>query len=162
MTDTDNIWKALTHTHELVRLADTKAGLVLAASGVLGSILTRRGTSPGLWGSNPARAVLLVLALCLVLVSTFLALRVFVPRTRMTGVTSLLNFDNVAARFDNPDEFARVSRSLFTHDEQLQRALAEQLWATSRIARRKFRSVTPAIWFFGSGVVTTLVAGILA
>ncbi|OLT42657.1 hypothetical protein BJF85_22210 [Saccharomonospora sp. CUA-673] len=160
MTATENTWKALGQIHELVKLADTKAGLVLAASGVLAGILTQLATSPGLWTTNRAQAVLILLGLVLVLLSTLFALRVFMPRTGLRGARSLLNFANVAARFDNPDDFSRASRALFTHEEQMQRALAEQVWATSRIARRKFRTVTSAIWFFGSGVVVTLSAAL--
>lgn len=162
MTSTENTWKALTQTHELIRLADTKGGLVLASSGVLGGILTRFGTSSDQSTANLPHAILVGLGLTLVLVSTSLALHVFLPRTQLRAARSLLHFDNVASRFDTPDEFSRASRALFEHEEQLQRALSEQLWATSRVARRKFRTVTPAIWCFGSGVVATLAAALVA
>lgn len=162
MASTDDAWKALAQTHELIKLADTKAGMILAASGVLGGLLLRAAPSPPHWTEHPLHISLLLLSVGLVAVSILLSLWVFVPRIRADGARSLLHFDNIARRYADPAEFLAASRSLFEHDERVQRALSEQLWATSHIARRKFRTVTPAIWFFGLGVLAALAAGVVS
>lgn len=162
MTNSEDAWKALSQTNDLIKGADTKAGAVLAASGVLGGILVRAVPAPRLWGHDPLHAGLLLFSMVLVAVSILLALRVVVPRLRTGKSRSLLYFDNIARQYADAADFALACRSLFEQGDRLHHALAEQLWATSCIARRKFRAVAPAIWLFGLALVAALVAGVLA
>lgn len=162
MTNSEDAWKALSQTNDLIKVADAKAGAMLAASGVLGGTLVRAVPAPLLWGESPWHVVLLLVSLALVAASILLALKVFVPRLRTGRSRSLLHFDNIARRYARAADFSPACRSLFEQDDRLHEALAEQLWATSRIARRKFRSVASAIWLFGLALIAALAAGLLA
>src|SRR5699024_6365627 len=152
MSSSEDAWKALTQTHDLIKVADTKAGAILAAAGVLGAAVVRALPAMSGWHQKPWHVGLLLVSMVLIAVSIVFALRVFVPRLRLGDSGSLLHFDNIARRYANAAEFSVAYRSLFEHDDRLHKALAEQLWATSRIARRKFRSVGPAVWIFGAAL----------
>ncbi|GAA0538994.1 hypothetical protein GCM10011581_06090 [Saccharopolyspora subtropica] len=160
MTSSDDAWKAIQHTNDLIKVADTKAGAMLAASGVLGGMLVRALPAQNRWLVEWPHVGLLLLSTAAVSASILLSLRVFIPRLRTDTSRSLLYFDNVARRYARAADFVPVYRAALEDPQRLEAALAEQLWATSRIARRKFRSVALAIWLFGAALVIALAAGL--
>lgn len=162
MTNSEDMWKALSQNNELIKGADTKAAAIVTAAGVLGGVLVRALSLPLPWSHAPLHTTLMLCSIVLVGVCILLALRVFVPRLRMGQSRSLLHFDNIVRWHTTADEFSAACRSLFERDERIHEALAEQLWATSCIARRKFRTVTPTIWVFGAALVMSLAAGATA
>ncbi|ASR37180.1 hypothetical protein BAY61_21735 [Prauserella marina] len=161
MTKSDDAWKALSQINDLIKVADAKAGVVLASAGVLGGIVVRAVPSPTQWRESWFHTGLLLLSIALVSVSILLSLRAFVPRLRTGGSRSLLHFDNIARRYTTAADFSTACRALFEQHERLQDAVITQLWATSKIARRKFRSVTCAIISLGFALLTALAAGVL-
>lgn len=86
---------------------------------------------------------------------------VFIPRLRNDRSQGLLYFGNIARRYTDPAEFIPAYRELLSDGPRLEKALAEQVWATSHIARRKFRNVTPAVWLLGIALIAALGAGLL-
>lgn len=159
MVNTEDAWKTLHQTTDLIKVADAKAGAVLAADGVLGGVLMRTLPATDDWTTRWLYVGLLLSSLGLASVSAVSALRVFAPRLNTDPSQSLLYFANIATQYPTSDDFAPAFRELLEDDEQLQLSLTEQVWATSRIARRKFRAVTPAIWIFGAALATALAAG---
>ncbi|SFT36687.1 hypothetical protein SAMN04487904_101521 [Actinopolyspora lacussalsi subsp. righensis] len=159
MVNTEDAWKTLQQTTDLIKVADTKAAAVLAANGVLGGVLVRALSAPNDWAARWLYAVLLLVSLALATLSIVAALWVFTPRLNTGHSRSLLHFDNIARCSPASDGFALAYRDLLEDGEQLQLSLTQQVWATSRIARRKFRAVTPAIWSFGTSLLTALAAG---
>ena len=159
MVNTEDAWKSLHQTTDLIKVADTKAGAILAADGVLGGALLRTLPAPNDWSAKWLYVTLLLGGLGLVILSAVSALSVFAPRLSTDRSRSLLYFANIARRYSTSEDFATAYRDLLEDGEQLQLSLTEQVWATSRIARRKFRAVTPAVWTFGAALVVALAAG---
>lgn len=159
MVNTEDAWKTLHQTTDLIKVADTKAGAILAADGVLGGVLVRTLPAPNDWAARWLYVALLLSGLGLVILSAISALRVFAPRLSTDRSRSLLYFANIARQYSTSVDFAPAYRDLLEDGEQLQRSLTEQVWATSRIARRKFRAVTPAVWTFGAALLAALAAG---
>ncbi len=163
MTDTEDGWKTLTIANDWIKVADTKAGVVITAGGVLAGLVLAALPPHEAWSRWPWRVALLLTSLGLVCVAIVLALRVFTPRLSATASNeatgSLLHFDAVARRYPNPDDYVTASLDLLSDRERLARALAEQTWAVSVVAHRKYRSVTPAIWCLVAGLLVAVVAG---
>lgn len=179
VTNTEDGWKTLTIAGDWVKVADTKAGVVITAGGVLAGLVLTGFPAYAQWSKQPWRVALLLTSLGLVCVAIVLALRVFAPRLRSAdsvrgaakgtaenSVSSadsadLLHFDAIAERFPNPEGYVAVVRELMADEERLARALAEQTWAVSVVARRKFRHVTPALWCLVMGLLVAVVAGVV-
>jgi hypothetical protein len=165
VTDTEDGWKTLTIANDWTKVADTKAGVVITASGVLAGVVLSALPAHGEWARWPWRVALLLTSLGFICVAIVLALRVFSPRlsapasSEATG--ALLYFDTIARRYPNPDDYVTASRDLLSDPDRLLRALAEQTWAVSVVAHRKFRSVTPAIWCLVVGLLVAVVAGVV-
>ncbi|MGW3468584.1 Pycsar system effector family protein [Saccharopolyspora sp. NPDC000995] len=160
MVNIEDAWKALQQTTDLIKAADTKAGAVLAASGVLGGVLVRALPAPQDWTTRGLYTGSLLVSLGLVSVSILLALWVFVPRLNADESRSPLFFDNAASWYSTSNAFTSAYRDLLEDAERLQLSLCQQVWATSRVAQRKFRAVTPAIWTFGASLIVALGAGL--
>lgn len=161
MTATEDAWKALQHTNDLIKIADTKAATMLAAGGVLGGILLRALPAQQLWLADWLHVGLLLISIGSVSASILFALRVFVPRLRTEASRSILFFDNIARQYSKATDFVPTYRTTLGDAARLEESLAEQVWATSHIAQRKFRNVTPAIWLFGVALITALLAGVV-
>lgn len=160
MTSSEEAWKALQQTHDLIKVADTKAAAIVTGNGVLGGVLIKALPAQSTWPAAWPHVVLMLSSIAALSVSIVFALRVFVPRLRNAQPPSLLYFGTIARTYPEAAEFISAYRLLLSDGSKLEEALAEQVWTTSHIARRKFQNVTPAIWFLGFALFTALVAGL--
>lgn len=144
-------WRLLQHVTESIKFADTKAGAVLAGSGVLGGVLVTAAPTGHDFEAYPVPAVLTVLAIVCVGASALLSLLVLAPRLRAGEPRSLIYFDHIARR--NRDAFVDNYRTLVEREDDLIRQVADQIWANSQVARLKFRRVAVAVWSLGAGMV---------
>lgn len=161
MADAEDAWKTLSQVNDWIKVADTKAGVVLSACGVLGGAVLHGMPPQPQWAGHPWKAGLLLCALALACASALMSLQVFAPRLKAGEPTSLLYFDHIARGYARPAEFSRHYLRMLDADDRLRAALAEQVWATSTVARRKFRRVTPAVWLFGAGLLLAGGAGLV-
>lgn len=159
MVNIEDAWKTLQQNTDIIKVADAKAGAVLAADGVLGGVLMKVLPSSDGWAGKWLYVGLLLCGLGLVSLSAISAIGVFTPRLNTDHSRSLLYFANIARWYPTPESFASAYGELLEDGEQLQLSLTRQVWATSRIARRKFRAVAPALWTFGAAVLIALAAG---
>ncbi|AUI60392.1 Pycsar system effector family protein [Amycolatopsis sp. BJA-103] len=160
MADTDDAWKALLQTNDWIKVADAKAAATLAASGVLGTVLVRSAPGQNAWRQEPWLASLAILSLILTVISTFVALRVFAPRIRTGEPRSLMYFDHIARRYPKALDFKHAFIGMLDRDGLMRESITEQLWANSRVARRKFKQVAFAIWSLGGALATQVAAGL--
>lgn len=162
VTDTEDGWKTLTIANDWIKVADTKAGVVLTAGGVLAGLVLNALPAQHAWSRSPWHVALLLTSLGFVCVAIVLALRVFVPRLAARGSEGeLLHFDTVARRFPRCEDYVAESRRLLADEDRLASALAEQTWAVSVVAHRKYRNVTPAIWCLVAGPLIAVLGGVL-
>lgn len=157
----DDAWKALTQANDWIKVADTKAGVVMAVNGVLGGVMVKALPTRNSWTHQPWQVILTFLTLACIIGSAFTALRVFAPRLRTGEPRSLIYFDHIAKRYPKVADFKPVFIAMLSHEEQLQSALAEQLWANSRVAKRKFKHVAIALWLLAAALILALTTGLL-
>lgn len=152
----DAAWFALDQVHHWIRFADTKASVLLAASGVLvGLVLSRPPVVGGEYAA--VRAALWGTALVTVTLSALSALSALVPRLRVrrTSATSVLYFGDIARRFrQRPADFITAFREATADPDRMRQEVVEQIWANSLVARRKFRYVAAATWLIGIALVS--------
>lgn len=161
MTNADDAWKTLSQVTDWIKVADTKAGVVVSASGVLGGAVLHGMPPQQQWTQRPWTVGLLFMSLVLACGSVLMALQVFAPRLRADEPTSLLYFDHIARGYAQPERFSQDYLALLDSNDRLHESLANQVWATSTVARRKFRRVTPAIWLFGASLLIAGGAGVV-
>lgn len=157
----DDAWKALAQATDWIKVADTKAGVTMAGNGVLGGVMVKALPPRSAWGHQPWQVTLTFLAIACVAISAFVALRVFAPRLRTGEPRSLIYFDHIARRYPKAADFKPKFVAMLGREGQLQEALAEQLWANSRVARKKYRRVAVAVWLLAAALVFALAAGLL-
>jgi hypothetical protein len=156
----DAAWFVLDQVNHSIRFADTKASVLLAASGVLGGLILSQ--PPGAGGELAAvRTGFWGGALVAVTLSALAALAALVPRLRIrrTRAASLLYFGDIARRFRRrPAEFATEFRLATADPDRLRHEVMEQIWANSLVARRKFRYVAAATWLVSLALISGGVA----
>lgn len=162
VADSEDAWKALAHTADWIKVADAKAGAVLAAGSVLGGLLVREIAQQGAWRQHPWGASLSLVGLALVSASILLSLRVFTPRLKAAAPRSLLYFDDIARHYQQRDQFTADYVALLSEQDRLSEALAGQLWEISRVASQKHRCMTKAILLLGSAVLISIIAGLFS
>jgi hypothetical protein len=151
----DNGWKSLSHVNEWIRFADVKAGAALAATGVLGGLLVKQIPSIDDFQSHPVYTSLLALAIACDGMAALIATRILAPRLRTGEPRSLLYFDHIARRYaKRSKEFTETFVDLTSKEDRLAFQIAEQIWANSTVARRKFRRVSVSIYLLGAAMLT--------
>jgi hypothetical protein len=159
----DHGWRILDSVTNLIGHADSKAGAILAACGVIGGLLFslvsgRTGLSA--WAIVPATA-------CAALAGTAagcagMALR---PRRIHVGLPfNALYFEHIArVGGDSATRYGESLRELLRDTETLTDQLVAQIWISSRIAVRKYDWVDRAMLaLFGSLTALGLTALLIA
>ncbi|RJQ81168.1 hypothetical protein D5S17_05345 [Pseudonocardiaceae bacterium YIM PH 21723] len=155
-------WRALTRIEESIRLADTKAGFVLAGTGILGSLAVRVLPADSRWSGHPWQAGFALAGLVLVCAAGLVALWVFSPQRTPWPPGSILYFEHIAERYHSPAAFGADLLPVLDDPERLLRELADQIWAISGISRRKHHRVRLAIAGLGVALLLTGVAAVLS
>lgn len=142
----DHAWKALALVIDWIKHAETKAGATLAAAGVSGGVLynlVKDQANPD--GYLPLAAVLCTIAVFAAGSSAALA---FIPRLgrRADAPESPLYFKHIAKKHPRKphtyfDDLSRLTASA----EDLVGEIAEQVWANSQVAARKYTWASRAV-----------------
>ncbi|MFI7419960.1 Pycsar system effector family protein [Nonomuraea sp. NPDC049684] len=156
----EHAWKALTLVVDLVKHAETKAGLTLAAAGAVGGLVytlirsvPRTGAAFGLAAA--------ACAVC-VLAAAFAAALALIPRVR-SEPTNALHYHHVATRFGaRPETYMGELSGLVARPEELVPALAHQVWANARVARKKYRWAGLALGALLAGLAMLTVTAVIA
>ncbi|WP_181696382.1 Pycsar system effector family protein [Nocardia sp. GTS18] len=158
----DHAWKTLGLVNEWIRHADAKAGVTLAFTGVLATMVfnlvkdfDRRSTIFDL---------LVVLACALLLLTGALCGWTLTPRVNDSDADpqaiNLLYFGSISHHFKGRrQQFSDVLSTLTSDDSELIRHLSAQVHANAKIATTKARS---AKWAIRSALATGVVVAALA
>ncbi len=155
---TDGLWRCLELVNDWVRFADAKAAAVLTADSVLFGALALYGSGHD-FSDRPASSVFTVAGLALAGASFIAGILVVLPRSSVPGAPrSPLHFADIAADFrGRPADYVAVVRQLAADHQQLDDALASEVWANAVVATTKFRRVGLAIWLLlGATLMTGL------
>lgn len=153
----DQAWRTLEAVRASIDRADTKAGAVIAASGITGAALfslVETFRSPGLW--TIAAFALCAASALAAAACAGMALRP--RRLRMLSPTSLIYFDHVARMPGwSAEVYVRHARELFADPAALCDEIAAQVWAVAKVSAAKYSWVDRALFFL---IINLLVLGI--
>ena len=150
-------YESLSRVIRFTRMADTKAGAVLALQFVLAGALATRlldpldpATNGNTVSGDDFTVALVGLAYILsALAAVVLAVLVYAPATPKTG-QSLIYFEDVAGM--DVQQFTAAAMAMDV--VEIERQLLEQIYRVSRIARTKMRLVRYAFWLSMVSVLT--------
>lgn len=161
MAGVDDVWKSLAQVNDWIKVADAKAVALLAGSGILGGFVVRALPAWREWGTAPWYHSFLLLSTASLSLAIFLSLSALMPKLKAGEPRSLVYFDHIARRYEDFKPFKKNYLAMINRDEQLREQLTEQLWATSRVARRKFVRVTYALLAAVAAIILAGISGIL-
>jgi hypothetical protein len=154
-------WRILSIVNDWTKHAEGKAVAVLASSGVLGSLLyTLVKGADRLPTAVVVTALVSASLLLLTATCASIALR---PRLRTAGQpTNPLFYDHVARRHrDGPQSYRLVLAALANDSKALLDAVADQIWATSRTARAKYRWANRALVLLMPAIASLVLTAVL-
>ncbi|MBO3748832.1 hypothetical protein J5X84_22360 [Streptosporangiaceae bacterium NEAU-GS5] len=156
----EDAWKALTLVVDLVKHAESKAGLTLASAGAIGGVaysLIKSVTRPSMEFGVAA-------GLCglFVVISALAAGMTVIPRAS-SEPTNLLYYHHIATRFGALSEpYVEKFNTLVARPDSLIPAIAHQVWANARVARKKYRWAGLALGALLGAVGTLALAAAIA
>ncbi|MFC6597627.1 Pycsar system effector family protein [Kitasatospora paranensis] len=140
----DRAWRILDGVTASINQADTKAGVALAAAGVLGGVLFNlvdKHPGPGPWA---VAAVVATAALSLAAAAC--AGAALYPRRHRTGAApGLLYFGHIVRGGWTADTFGQPLGALLGDPSALTAQITAQVWANAQIADAKFDWVNRAM-----------------
>lgn len=158
----ENLWKTLDTINAWIRFADTKAGGVLALVGIIASImlsvLAKEGSN--ISSQYPMFFLLIVLGILSGCGAIFFAILCLIPTLNVGESTALIYFIHIAQKFETPTSYRQAIDKGFT-DEQILSQIADQIWANSKVAWKKYRAVTWALRFLTLTIFITVVSIII-
>lgn len=157
------LWKIYAAIEESIQFFDTKAGVILAANGVLigAGVSVLQGDQNFAFG-HPAFLVFAAVALLSLSASALCCLICISPSTvtyhpRHRKADSPIFFAHIA-NLDCPEDYEKAVVEKLTDPRQALWHLSEQVWAIARVASRKARLIPFAVLFLSLGLLFALLA----
>lgn len=149
----DHAWKVLSIGNEWVRHAETKAGFILAAAGVAGGVLynlVKNETAPTTWYS-----IIVVVCCGALTIGAISALLCLIPRLRLgrtEQATSLIYYLHIVRKF-GAAAYVPALTKVIAEPGSLVMEIANQTYAISTVARRKYRWASVGTYCLAVGIV---------
>lgn len=155
-----NQWGVLSSNQESIRFSDTKAVLLITALGVIGTIVYSNASSV-LEGMKQSGWTVLfsVLAIALGAISCYFSFKCLDPILKNDNPHSLVYFGHIQAKYKKYEAYH--SDLVGDKGNAFSEALSEQIWATSRIAWKKFRRFAISLRFFLASMMSASIAVVL-
>jgi hypothetical protein len=154
-------WKIFDVINARIEHADVKAGAILAACGVISAALIAITTRPG--DRNTLLYVFAAASGAFVLMAAALSCGALWPRRLRRKIPeSIVYFDHIARRSRAaPEEYEDELRTVLADPEAMTREIIRQIWATSRVAARKYDFLDHAIRCLFGSLMTLGVAAVI-
>lgn len=147
--DPNNYWEQLERLEKLIRASELKAGVVFSFhSLILGLFVDRIEGFKDIFMDSPVLLVLLLLWFLTVTISIFFCFRCFKPSMQLNYDKNVFFFKDAAHKFGKTEDYISELIKICGSEENLYKALAEQIHAESIIIDGKFNSVKRSITFF--------------
>jgi hypothetical protein len=160
---TDDLWRIYEGINEWIRAADAKAGVILATSGVIATVVATLATTRYSSMVNPTLPnVLLWLGMAGIFLASFFSSSCIVPRLKPKCPASLLFFGDIANCFQTAEDYAKAYLESESDDPRLRSDLYNQVWMNSVIAKCKFLAVTKATYSLVFAVLFLLISGLVS
>lgn len=157
----EHAWRTLSLMNEWIRHADAKAGVTLALTGVLGTMLFTLSEKVDDWTRFSASVVIFT---CLCLGATVVLCGLtLIPRTRRPGrnpAPNMLFFGSIAGHYkDHRQKFRTEFNTLSSNPETLTSEIADQIHANAHIATTK---TSRATWAIAAILLASIGVGLFA
>ena len=157
------LWKIYDAIGESIRFFDAKAGVILAANGVLiGAAVTALQGNRNFVLEHPAFLTFAALALVSLAGSAICCLLCISPslvtyHPRLKKAESPIFFAHIA-NLAGPEDYEKAVLEKLTDERKALWQMSEQVWANARVASRKAKLIPFAVFFLGAGLLFALLA----
>lgn len=145
----ETMWKNYNTINEWIRFSDTKAGAIIAANGVIATIVfSKLAEAKGFFESTTIFLILLIIGILASFFSIILSLVCLTPTLKIGKTkSSLIFFANIAEKFTSSNDYEKATLNALKNDEQAFSQISQQVWANSKVAWKKYKIVTWATYF---------------
>jgi hypothetical protein len=154
-------WKIFDVINARIEHADVKAGAILAACGVISAALIAITTRPG--DRDILLQVFAAASGAFVLMAAAFSCGALWPRRLRRKIPeSIVYFDHIAGRSRAaPEEYEDELRTVLADPEAMTKEIIRQIWATSRVAARKYDFLDHAMRCLFGGLMTLGAAAVI-
>ncbi len=152
------LWKTYSSITDWIKFSDAKAAAVLAANGVVvGFALSNASTINKLVNKHEIFLPLVIIGSLALYASTIFCLLCLLPKLSVGESSSIIFFAHIAKKTKtNSKDYRLAVDTVFRDNEELNQ-VKDQIWAISKVAKRKYFLVGWGIWLFAGMVIITLV-----
>lgn len=159
----ETAWRTYEIINEWIKFSDAKAGAILAADGVIASVVfALLQSSFQVSSANLLTIIIIVLGIICVCFSVYFSLLCLNPTLKVGEPKSLIFFDHIAQKYQIPADYKKDFLETFNDTDTAITQITEQIWANSKVAKKKYFAVTWSTRFFGAIVVIILIGTIVS
>lgn len=154
----EEYWKILNKTNDWIKFSDTKAVVILTVYGII--ITTIYSNSKEVYeflGHSTFSVVLAIIAVALNFLSVLFSFLTINPRLKNPNPNSIIYFGHIQEGNSDYSEYYAQSQVILSDENEYEKQLAEQVFANSKIAWKKFRNVSYSIRCFFFSVVSLII-----
>lgn len=161
-TTIETLWKTYNVINEWIRFSDTKAGAILAANGVIASIVLSK--LPGykvFLNDHLMLLILLILGIITTFISIISSIICLNPTLKIGSKTnSVIFFANIAENFETYNEYEKNALDVLTDEKHAAAQIAQQVWANSKVALKKYKAVAWATYSLEGTILIGIISTI--
>jgi len=161
-TKIETLWKTYNVINEWIRFSDTKAGAILAANGVIASIvLSKLAESKVFLDNNTIFFYPLIIGIILTCISIVSAIICITPTLKIgTKSNSVIFFANIAENFETYNEYEKKALDVLIDEKHAAAQIAQQVWANSKVALKKYKAVAWATYSLEGTILIGIISTI--
>ena len=156
------MWRLYGEINEWIRAQDIKAGVVLAANGVLiiagAALVVGGGSFSAIIHHQHAVNLCFLATIVTITISSADAALCLVPPLREGEVTSPLYFDYIARYYPSAQSYEEDVRAVLNTADANLTQISHQVWTSARSLHRKIVHINWSIRFFIASLVFSLLA----
>ena len=161
-TTIETLWKTYNVINEWIRFSDTKAGAILAANGVIASIILSKLPDHQVFlNEHLTLLILLMLGITTTFISIILSIICLNPTLKIgTKTNSVIFFANIAENFQTYDEYEKNALDVLIDEKHAATQIAQQVWANSKVALKKYKAVVWATYSLEGTILIGIISAI--
>ena len=161
-TTIETLWKTYNVINEWIRFSDTKAGAILAANGIIASIVLPKLSDHKVFLNNhPTLLILLMMGITTAFISIILSIICLNPTLKIgTKTNSVIFFANIAENFQTHDEYEKNALDVLIDEKHAAAQIAQQVWANSKVALKKYKAVVWATYSLEGTILIGIISAI--
>lgn len=161
-TTIETLWKTYNVINEWIRFSDTKAGAILAANGVIASIVLSKLSEDNVFLNNhPIFLIPLILGIITTFISIISSIICLNPTLKIgTKTNSVIFFANIAENFEIYSDYEKNALDVLTDEKHAAAQISQQVWANSKVALKKYKAVAWATYSLEGTILIGIISTI--